>query len=379
MDFNWTPEQTKFRNRIKNILAEQLPRDWARLTGYDTGGDYIVEFSRTFCPLLAKEQLLIPHWPVEYGGGGADAWLHWILNEEMWAAGEPRSYQYMSVNWVGPAIIKFGSAEQRSFHLSRITSGTIYYCQGFSEPDAGSDLAALKTRAEHNDGGYRINGSKVWTSAAGFADFCILLARTGGPGRDGISVFIVPMDTPGIEVRRIPSLQGYQSLNEVFFTDVEVPSSAMLGEENEGWKIITQILHNERIGAPRYSLTRKGLRRAVHLLKERGKFDQVARVRAAQCEIAIDSAMLQAYKVIDGRVKGMAAGPETNLARYAGVLADRTVCDFLGDFLPDAIHPDVDPVVAGAYKRTAAIGIAAGAAEIQLNLISRHLLEMPSK
>jgi alkylation response protein AidB-like acyl-CoA dehydrogenase len=378
MDFEWSAEHNAYRKRIQDVLAKNLPADWPEKSRYDNGSDYTVAFSRKFCPILAAEGLLIPHWPKEYGGGGLDAWHHWILNEEMWGAGEPRAYQYMSINWVGPAFIKFGSAEQRELHLKGITSGTISYCQGFSEPNAGSDLAALKTRAEARGDKYVINGSKIWTSAASFADFCILLARTGGASRGGISVFVVPMKSPGITVRVIPSLQGARALHEVFFDNVEVPASAVLGEADKGWGVVTQILANERIGAPRYSLTWRGLDRAMELLRADGRLaDPEVRGRAARCEASLNAARLLALQVIGGRVKGQPADAETNVARYAAVCADRMVCEFMGDFLPEYLFPDKEPLLAAAYKRTASIGIAAGAAEVQLNLISRNLLRMP--
>jgi alkylation response protein AidB-like acyl-CoA dehydrogenase len=379
MEFAWKPEHVAFRRRIQDFLAANLPPDWERLSQLDNGSEVVHRFSRTFCPALAREGLLIPHWPIKHGGGGKDAWHHWILNEEMWAAGEPRSYQYMSINWVGPAIITFGTAGQKTEHLPKITGGTASYCQGFSEPNAGSDLAALQCRAERTDTGYLVNGQKIWTSNAGFADYCILLVRTGEPGRRGISVLIVPMTTAGIVVRRIPSLQGEQSISEMFFENVAVPHSALLGEHDKGWSVIGQILHNERIGAPRYALTRRALRRAVARLKDNGGWERKeVQLRATRCEAALQSAQLQAYRVIDGRVKGRPADAETNVARYAAVAADRAVCEFLGDFVPEALFFTEDPVIAAGYKRTATTGIAAGAAEIQLNLIARNLLGLPN-
>jgi alkylation response protein AidB-like acyl-CoA dehydrogenase len=379
MEFDWKPEHLEFRKQVKDFLGAHLPSNWDELAEYDNGSDVTHKFSATFCPALAAAGLLIPHWPVEYGGGGKDAWHHWILNEEMWAAGEPRSYQYMSINWVGPAIINFGTTEQQKEHLPRITGGTVSYCQGFSEPNAGSDLASLQCKAERTKDGYLVNGQKIWTSNAGFADYCFLLVRTGGPGRSGITVLIVPMKTKGISVRRIPSLQGQQSINETFFDNVEVPFTAVLGEENKGWKVIGEILHNERIGAPRYALTRRALHRAVQRLKESGDWTrEEVRLRAARGEAAIRSAQLQAYQVIGGRASARSADAQTNVARYAAVTADRIVCEFLADFVPDALFFTQDPLVAGGYRRTATTGIAAGSAEIQLNLIARDVLQLPS-
>jgi alkylation response protein AidB-like acyl-CoA dehydrogenase len=379
MDFAWAPEHVRYRQRIRDLLERHLPPDWPRLSnGYDTSCEYTQQFARKFCPALAAEGLLIPHWAKEHGGGGVDAWHHWVLNEEMWANGEPRCYQYMSVNWAGPSIIKYGTPEQKAYHLPRITGGTIFYCQGFSEPNAGSDLASLRTKAEKTDKGYVINGQKIWTSAASFADFCVLLARTGGGEKKSITVFLVPMNSPGIKVRVIPGLQGKYSLHEVFWDNVEVPASAVLGIPDKGWEVVTAILHNERVGAPRYALTERGLQHAEAVLKERGQLnDPIIRARAARCHALIEASRLQCLKVIGGRVRGEPPSADTNTARYSIVYADRAVTEFIGDFLQDLLISNEDPVILGAYRRSAAGGIAAGSAEIQLNLIAKNLLELP--
>lgn len=379
MDFEWTEGHRRFRKRLRDVLDRHLPADWPAVSaGYDNGSEGTVAFARKFCPILAEEGLLIPHWPREYGGEGLDAFHHWILGEEMWGVGEPRAYQYMSINWVGPAIIKFGSPEQQAYHLPRICGGTISYCQGFSEPEAGSDLAALRTRATPTGRGYAISGQKIWTSAASFADFCVLLARTGGERHSGISVFLVPMDTPGITVRRIPGLQGERAMHEVFFDEAEVDASALMGPENAGWSVAGQILANERIGVPRYALTWRGLNRALEHLRQDGRLgDPVTRARAARCAAALKAARLLALGVIDQRVKGQPADVSVNVARYAAVWADRQVVEFLAEFASDLLFYQVDPVVTAAYKRAMSIGIGAGAAEVQLNLVSRNLLQLP--
>jgi len=379
MDLNWSPEHMIFRAKVRGVLEAHLPADWADLTnGFDVGCDYSVAFARKFAPILANHGLLIPHWPKEYGGQGLDAWHHWILNEEMWGAGEPRSYQYMSVNWAGPAIISFGSAQHKSEHLSRIAAGSLFYCQGFSEPNAGSDLASLVTRATRTASGYVVNGQKIWTSAASFADYCFLLARTGGAGASGISVFLVPMHTPGIEVKVIRSLQGARALHEVFFNDVEIPASSRIGEENQGWGIVSHVLANERIGSPRYTLSLRGLERAVEVLKQRGRFkDSMVRARAARAWAACEASRLMCYQIIQGRVRGLPKSPLTNIARYQMAHADRQVAEFLGDFLQEELLANEDKVLAATYRRAGSTGIAAGAAEIQLNQISRGELHLP--
>ncbi len=286
----------------------------------------------------------------------------------------------MNVNWVGPALIKYGSELQRDEHLSRIAAGTVFYCQGFSEPDAGSDLASLRTRAIRQNDRYVISGSKIWTSAASFADFCILLARTGEAGRGGISVFLLPMNAKGVSVRPIASLQGKRSLHALFLDEVDVAPSALLGPENGGWSIVRDVLANERIGAPRYALAWRGLARAVDWLIQRGQFsDSATRAMAAHARAALQAARLLALRVIDGRVKKHPAGADVNVARFAAAVAERVVCDFLGTFARDLITENADPVVAAAYRRSGSAGIAAGSAEIQLNLIAHSFLGLPSE
>lgn len=378
MEFRWTAEQQAFRRRVREFIDSRLPADWERLSeGLDVGSDYTVRFSREFCPALAAEGLLVPHWPVAFGGEGADAWQHWILNEEMIRSGEPRSYQYMSVNWAGPAVMRFGSDAQKAELLPRIAAGALVFCQGFSEPNAGSDLASLRCAARANGDDWIIDGQKIWTSAASFADYCILLARTGGDGRKGISLFLVPMDSPGVEVRVIPSKMGARALHEVFFHEVRVPSSTVLGGVGQGWEAVGQIMHNERIGIPRYIISLHALDRAQALLEAEDRFGPVARAQAARARAMCEAARLQCYRIVDARVKQSPPSADTNLARITLVAADRLVAEFIGDHLMDRLVAGDDPVIAGAYRRTAATGIASGTAEIQLDLIARNHLHLP--
>jgi len=228
MNFEWTPAQRDFRALVRRFLADHLPENWEAIA-HGPGSQAQSVFSKQFCGALARAGLLVPHWPERWGGREADPWTAFILAEEMWAAGEPRGGQYMNVNWIGPTLMRYGTQEQQARYIPVMAQGQTIWCQGFSEPEAGSDLASLRTRAEQSDAGYRINGQKIWTSYAGLADTCFLLARTA-QGKGGISIFLVPMDTPGITVRQIPSIIGEGDIHEVFFDDVEVPASAMLGE-----------------------------------------------------------------------------------------------------------------------------------------------------
>ncbi len=379
MEFSWSEKHADFRARLRAFLDKELPDDWLTVSqGYDNSSPGTAAFALKFCPKLMAEGLLIPHWPKEWGGDGADAWHHWMLGEEMWEVGEPRSYQYMGINWAGPAIFAFGTEKQISTHISRITAGDIYYCQGFSEPEAGSDLASLRTRAEPTETGYVINGGKIWTSAASFADYCFLLARTGGAGKHGITQFLIPMSLPGITVCVVPGVQGVRSLHQVFFDNVEVSPDMILGEENKGWDVVRHILFNERMGSPGYTLVLKGLDQAVKLLKDRGLWKREdVRARVAAVKSACEAARLITYKVIDDRVKHRPETAEANVGRYAQSYAGRLFCDLVGDFLQDALLSGESPFLNVAYRRNGAAGIVAGTAEIQLDIAATELLGLP--
>lgn len=378
MQFDWTDKHIAFRARVRSVIDRELPADWLEATRLDNACDAAVEFARYFCPVLASENLLVPHWAETDGGSGLDVFHHWILNEEMWAAGEPRSYQYMNVNWIGPAILKFGTQVQKDKFIPLISGGKAFFCQGFSEPNAGSDLAALRTKATRSEGGFVISGQKIWTSAASFADYCIMLARTGGARTSGISVFIVPMNLPGITVNVIGSLQGKRAMHEVFFDDVEVPEDALLGEIDKGWGMVRVMLANERIGVPRYALGWPALQRVIDWLTRDGRFaDSDVRGKAILCDTGYRAARLAALKVLGERAMGRDAGAETNLARYAAITADRRFSEFVAEYAPELTFPDADILVAAAYKRAASIGIAAGSAEVQLDLIARNHLALP--
>ena len=246
MEFVWDNDQRTFRRTVREFLAAHLPNEWETLA-HGPATEWQSAFSKRFCAELAAAGLLVPHWPAQWGGRDADAWMAFILAEEMWAAGEPRGGQYMNVNWIGPTIMRFGSAEQQARYIPPMAQGVTLWCQGFSEPESGSDLASLRTRAERDGEKYRITGQKIWTSYASEADTCFLLARTS-PGRNGISVFLVPMNSPGITVRSIPSLIGEGDIHEVFFDSVEIPSDALLGAEGQAWDIAKTALSLERVG-----------------------------------------------------------------------------------------------------------------------------------
>ena len=170
MNFEWNEEQIAFRQRVRDFLKRTLPPDWDHVAHDGPASKEITAFSYRFCQELAREGLLVPHWPIEYGGGGGDAWQHFIVGEEMWAAGEPRGGQYMNVNWIGPALIHFASEEQKRLYIPPMVEGRTLWCQGFSEPGAGSDLANEQTRAIEEDDYYIVSGRKLWIIMGNYDD-----------------------------------------------------------------------------------------------------------------------------------------------------------------------------------------------------------------
>lgn len=378
MEFHWSAEQRAFRQKVRDFLAAELPPNWRDISRHGPGSREQTEFSLAFCPRLASAGLLVPHWPREHGGADATVWEHFIIGEEMWAAGEPRGAQYMNVNWIGPTIMRFGTAEQKALHLKRAAAGKAIWCQGFSEPSSGSDLASLRTFAARDGDNFVVNGSKIWTSYAALADYCFLLARTFGKGREGICIFIVPMDTPGITVRPIPSLVGEGDIHEVFFKDVVIPASAMLGEEGKAWSIITYSLANERVGIPRYEFSRRTLDEIVTRLKQEGRWSEdMVRFRAGQALAACEAARMLVYRIVDERSRGIPPSAESSLARAAVVAADNAVLNVALEFLPDALMGDGIGLAQPHHERAIAAGIASGATEIQLNIIAQAFLELP--
>jgi alkylation response protein AidB-like acyl-CoA dehydrogenase len=377
MNFEWTEEQRAFRDKLRAFLKAELPDNWESIAHHGPGSAEITAFSRRFCGRLAEAGMLFPHWPVEMGGQGLDAWYQTILAEEMWAAGEPRGAQYMNVNWIGPTVMRYGTEEQKQTLLPPIVAGNAIWCQGFSEPDAGSDLASLRTRAVLADGKYTINGQKIWTSYAGLADNCFLLTRTSDDRKKGITILIVPMDTPGITVRQIPSIIGEGDIHEVFFDDVVVPESARFGAEGQAWEIISYSLRNERLGIPRYHLARATLDRAVDLLKANGGWQgDAVKIEAARAAALCETARNACYAIVEQRVRELPVGPEASSARYNVVLAERAVAEFVVEYVPQALI-DAEPYLKMHHQRGIVAGIASGAAEIQLNIIATEVLELP--
>ncbi|MBY8823921.1 acyl-CoA dehydrogenase family protein [Sphingomonas colocasiae] len=373
MNFDWSAEDAAFRAELKGFLDAELPADFDAFTldPHDQKA-----FSKAFGAKLADKGWLVPAWPRAYGGLDQSPWQQLILSEEMVAHGEPRTAQYMCVNWVGPALILAGSDEQKAYHLDRIRRGDVTWCQGFSEPDAGSDLASLRTRAVRDGDDYVINGEKIWTSYADVADFCFLLARTDSdaPRHQGISIFLVPTDAPGLTITEIPSIFSEGAFNQCVFENVRVPASWRLGPENAGWPIIRQLLVNERIGVARFRRAGQTLDRLAQMAVEQDLIDDPLVTDAlAKAQAACDAARVLIYRVVDEKAKGSAPDLNAYVYRVATTRAERAVYDACmavegaGGLIKGSFG-------ALQFGHALATGIATGTTEMQLNLIARDVV-----
>ncbi|MEX1107213.1 MAG: acyl-CoA dehydrogenase family protein [Ilumatobacteraceae bacterium] len=247
MDFSWTPEQLELRARARKVASEAVER-------YGRHNDsWINGFSKDFAKEMAAQGWIGMTWPVEFGGGGRPAIERLIVVEELIAAGAPVAAMWFADRQMGPTLIAYGRPDQQAEFLPRILSGETTWCIGMSEPNAGSDLASLKTSAVLDGDDWVINGQKIWTSFGELADYCYLICRTStdGPPHAGISEIIVPMDTPGIEVRPIEDMTTNRHFCEVFFTDVRVPAVNLVGVEGNAFKQTMRQLEHERGGIDR--------------------------------------------------------------------------------------------------------------------------------
>jgi alkylation response protein AidB-like acyl-CoA dehydrogenase len=379
MTFEDTEEIGQLRQRIREIINSDLPPEFLRRFVVD---EQWQETATMFCKRLARDRLLTFAWPEEYGGAGASIWEQTALREEFWAHHEPRGAQYMGVNWVGPAIMHFGTPEQKREHLPAIASGDEVWCQGFSEPDAGSDLASLKLSAVRQpDGKFVANGQKIWTSYAGFANWCFLTARTntGARKQQGITVFLVPMDRDGISVRPIDSIMGPNHLNEVFFDDVVLDPEEILGELDMGWGVVELVLKHERVGIARYARSDKilgDLWRVVQAAEGAGAAEQRAGIAHGLVRARI--ARLLSYRTLVSSQKD-GSPPQPSVSRIASTLLDQDVAELAMDSV-GAAALDADPDswhggwVEDAWRYSRSATIASGTTEIQRLLASRALI-----
>ena len=367
------------RSELRQLVGEHVPQDFF---GAFTDDPADLEVAQRFCRMLAERGLLCMAWPEEFGGRGASPWEQTVVREEMWAHHEPRGAQYMGVNWVGPAIMRHGTAEQRQKHLPPIAQGEVIWCQGFSEPNAGSDLASLQTAARRDGDGWYISGQKIWTSYATMAQWCFLLARTsrGEKKQYGITVFLVPMDDPAIEVRPIASMLGPHHLNEVFIDDLWVTDADVLGPVDEGWKVVQEVLSFERVGIARYARCERLLRIAPRVLGDQwDDLPSELHGRWARMVAHCRRARLLAYRVVSLQSRGQVRPGDAAAYRIAVTKLDQDSSEVLMDIVALASLTDDDGVrfrraVEDHWRYSVSATVASGSIEMQRILLARALL-----
>jgi pimeloyl-CoA dehydrogenase large subunit len=396
MDLRFTPEEVAFRAEVRDFFNKALPENIRRKMeeGRSLAKDDIVTWQR----ILAKKGWAVPFWPVEYGGTGWSPMQQYIFLEEMQQAPAPQPLQF-GVNMVGPVIYTFGSEEQKRKYLPRIVNIDDWWCQGFSEPGAGSDLASLKTTAKRDGDHYVVNGQKTWTTLAQYADWIFCLVRTDNTAKkqEGISFLLMDMKTPGITVRPIQTIDGGREVNEVFFDDVRVPVENLIGQENEGWDYAKFLLGNERVGIARVGLSKQRIRRIKELASQEMDGDQPIianprfREKLAAVEVELKALEMTQLRVVAGESKRERGKPDpaSSILKIKGSEIQQATTELLlevvGPYaLPYQAHqdgwneppvgPDWAAPIAPTYFNYRKVSIYGGSNEIQKNIIAKAIL-----
>jgi alkylation response protein AidB-like acyl-CoA dehydrogenase len=392
MDFRLTPQEEAFRQEVRDWLRENLPKDWQgdRFTRDRDAETWNVYLS--FAKKLAEKRWVAPHWPVEYGGLGLSVIQQLIFNEEIAYHQAPNGYSSIGVGWVGPTVIVYGTEEQKKKHLSAITNAETMWCQGFSEPNAGSDLAALQTRAVRDGDDYVINGSKIWTSGAHLADWCILLARTDpeAPKHKGISYFLLDMRTPGITVRPLIDMMDNHGFNELFFENVRIPKDCLLGQENQGWYMAATTLDFERSSIGGAVGGRRMLEEIVGYAQETKRngnrlIDEVpVRVRLADAALEVEIGQLLSYRVASMQSRGLVPNYESSIAKLFNTdmqlrlaKAGMEIMGLYGQLEPQSKYAPLRAKFERQYLWQTGMSVGGGTPEIQKNIIAMRGLGLP--
>ena len=326
MDYRFTGEQDAFRQELRDFLKENLGEDWRGIDPDAYFHDENWPRIRQLTAKMAEKGWLTLAWPKEYGGQGRPHIEQMIYNEETAYFRAPTRDVSIGTHMVGPTLMLYGTEEQKTQYLPEIASGEAVYCQGFSEPESGSDLASLQLRAVEDGDDYVLNGSKIWTSGAHRSTHCYLLTRTDpdAPKHRGVSVFVVDMDTPGIEVRPIINMFDIHYFNQVFFDNVRVPKQNMIGEKNRGWYIAATTLDFERSGVASFASNRRSLEELVELAREtqnNGKplsEDPLIRRRLADLWVSNEAGKTIAYNVAWMQSEGQVPNKEASISKMMG-------------------------------------------------------------
>jgi alkylation response protein AidB-like acyl-CoA dehydrogenase len=361
VDLRDSPEETAFRERVGSWLADNLPAEpgpeWSRKM-YEAG----------FAGLT---------WPEKYGGRGEPYSYQAIALEEFARAGAPNHMNVIALGMAGPTIMVHGTEEQKQRYLAKMLSAEEIWCQGFSEPGAGSDLSAVRTRVEESDDGFLVNGQKVWSSVAHLADFCILVGRSDPESQRhaGLTYVIVDMHAPGVEVRPLRQITGEAEFNEIFFTDVQVPRENLLGEIGGGWQVAMTTLLHER-GTLGFALTGvldSQVQRLISLAKERAADDPIIRDRVAQEWIELQALKLTNYRSLTTLMQTGIPGPEGSGSKLHWSEQNQRLTKLAMEILGG----EDDGYWGYQQLRSRGNTIEAGTSEILRNIIAERVLGLP--
>jgi len=387
MDLTLTDDERTFRDTFRAWLKDNVPAPWTGSTGEDRHeyDAYLKRWQRT----LYEGGWAGISWPKQFGGRGATLMQQAIFQEEMALADAPQLIGTIGLALVGPTIIAMGTEAQKAWHLPRILSGEEIWCQGFSEPNAGSDLAALGTKALRDGDDFIINGQKIWTSFAQIADYCLLLVRTDfeAPKHKGITCLLVDMHSEGVSVRPLRMMSGDAGFNEVFFGNVRVPATQVLGKVNEGWTTAITALMNERanLGSGVQVLFRRNLNALIarsHTVDRNGRpasADPIVRQKLAQAYLELEILRLNTNRALTSLMRSGTPGPEGSTQKlYWSEMNQRTqqtAQEILG---PYGQLTELDKGMwQYGYLRSRGNTIEAGTSEIQRNIIAERVLGLP--
>ncbi len=395
MNLDFSPEELAFQQEARTFIAENYPKS---LRGKQDDGDELEkEDFLSWHRVLAAKGWIAPAWPVEYGGTGWTATQRFIWSEEIARADCIRIMPF-GVTMVGPVIYTFGTPEQKAKFLPRILSGEDWWCQGYSEPGSGSDLASLRTKAERDGEDYIVNGQKTWTTMAQHADWGFFLVRTNADGKqqEGISFLLIDMKSPGVTVRPIITLGGEHEVNEVWLEDVRVPVANRIYEENKGWTCAKFLLAHERTGIAAVAGSKRGVERIKSIARTEMDGDRSLlsnpffRRKVAELEMDLTALEYTELRTLAGEASGKGPGPESSLLKIKGSEIQQRITElaleavghygapyFRGFGEGDnehAIGPDYAHRAAPTYFNTRKTTIYGGSNEIQRNIIAKMVL-----
>jgi alkylation response protein AidB-like acyl-CoA dehydrogenase len=392
MDFNFTPEEDAFRQDLHSWLQDNLPESYDPQEFDRIDADTRFEFQRTWQKKAHEAGWVGIHWPKEYGGRGAGLMEMFIYNQEMYKMHAPRFANTLGLMMSGPTIIHWGTEEQKRRYLPKILSGEEIWCEGLSEPNAGSDLASMQTRAVEDGDYFVINGQKVWTSYAHRANFIQLFVRTdpNAPKHRGITCLVVDMKTPGVTVRPLVQITGDAEFNEVFFEDVRVPRTSMLGPLHEGWKVLVTTLMHERAGIGSELPVHRHLAELIRLAKtveidgKPASEDPAVRQKLAQFAIECKAITYNMFRGFSKRLKGTPPGPEGSINKVFGSELNGRIALFATELLgpyAQLTQGSLYTVDNGRWPRSVLgyrlLTIGGGTSEIQRGILGDRVLGLP--